>query len=80
MESKLKKLPDNNFDRKFDIELNAIRKKKKKTYSICDEIELTIKDNISNLNDMIKAEKDESTNEMYLKIKIEERIYNEFNF
>lgn len=76
----LEKLPEKKFDRKFDIMPEAIRKKKVRTFSIGEEIELKLKDNIENLNDVIKAIKDDDTNESYLKIRVSEDIFNEFKF
>lgn len=76
----LAKLPEKKFDRKFDIIPDAIRKKKVRTFSIGEEIELKLKDNIENLNDVIKAIKDDDTDEAYLKIKVSEEIFNEFKF
>lgn len=76
----LAKLPEKKFDRKFDIIPGAIRNKKVRTFSIGEEIELKLKDNIENLNDVIKAIKDDDTDESYLKIKVSEEIFNEFKF
>lgn len=79
-ENKLNILPNGKFDRQFDVKPESIRKKKKKTYNIGAEIELTIKDNISNLSDVIKVEENDGTGEKFLKIKINDNIYREFNF
>lgn len=76
---KLEKLPEKRFDRCFDIAIDAIRKNKPKTYKLSEEIDLTIKDSINNLKHIITAEKKDN-DEMYIKIKVDERTYNEFNF
>ena len=55
---KLNNLPNNKFDRRFDVIPSAIRNKKIRTYSIGEEIELKLKDSIKNLSDVIKAERD----------------------
>lgn len=66
------------FDKQFEIVPEAIRKNKIKIYKIHEDIDLTIKDNIDNLSDVIKADK--TIDEFYLRILIDEKTYNEFNY
>lgn len=79
LKNKLDKLSEKKFDRQFQITPGAIRNKKKRTYNINPDIELTIKDNIRNLKDVIKAEKGDNE-DLFIKIKVNENIYKEFDF
>ncbi|KOA19332.1 hypothetical protein CLHOM_24380 [Clostridium homopropionicum DSM 5847] len=79
LKTKLHKIPENRFDRQFEIAPEAIRNKKKKTYSISDDIDLTIKDNIENLKDIIRTEKS-NNDELFIKIKVSKEIFKDFNF
>ncbi|MFR4583675.1 hypothetical protein [Clostridium cadaveris] len=76
---KLNKLPENKFDKRFDITPNVIRKRKERTYNISDEIDLTLKDSVENLADVIKSEKI-SDDEMYIRIKVDEKTFADFNY
>lgn len=67
------------FDKQFDIAPKVIRNKKRKTYNINSDIELTIKDNVKNLTDIIKAEKEGEDN-LFIKIKVDQKTYKDFDF
>lgn len=79
IKDKLEKLPDKRFDRQFEIVPETIRNKKKKIYNINADIDLTIKDSIKNLKDVIKAEK-ESNNDLFIKIRVDEKTYKDFDY
>ncbi|MBY6898087.1 hypothetical protein [Clostridium botulinum] len=77
---KLNDLPKkNNFDAKFDIINDVIRSKKKRVININSNIDLTIKNSIDNLRGMITGIK-EPNEEYYIKIKVDEAVYSNFNF
>lgn len=79
LKTKLVKIPEHRFDRQFKIAPEAIRNKKKKTYYISEDIDLTIKDNVKNLKDIISAEKADN-DELFIKIKVSKEIFDDFDF
>lgn len=76
---KMNKIPDNKFDRQFNVSIDSIRSKKKKSFDLNGDIELIIKDNIENLRDIIIAERSDNDN-MYIKIKVDSEMFEQFNF
>lgn len=76
----LKELPDKGkFERKFEIVPKIIRARKRRVISINPNIDLTIKDKIENMKGIIQSIK-EPNNDLYIKIKVDESVFNEFNF
>lgn len=79
LKPKLDKLPDGNFDRKFDVIIKVLRNKKKRIIKINSDIDLTLNDSIENLKDIIKGEK-KPNNEYVLEIQVSKETFEEFNF
>lgn len=76
---KMQGMTENKFDRQFSIVNEIIKNKKKRTFDLSSDIELTIKDNIENLSDIIIAEKTEDNN-LYIKIKVDKETFDTFHF
>ncbi|MGL4763178.1 MAG: hypothetical protein ACRCWG_17285 [Sarcina sp.] len=68
------------FDGSFKIDRLGIKSKEPKKYIIHDRITLKITGAITNFKDIIKGKTDKETGEKYLKIKVSNSLYNEFNF
>lgn len=81
IKEKVKKLPENkNFDRRFDIVQGNIKGRIRNMYKINDKIELNLLDHIENLHDIITAEKDDLSEQKYLRINVDnDYIYNTFH-
>ncbi|MBB6696235.1 hypothetical protein [Clostridium algidicarnis] len=80
LKKKIYELPEKrSFDRQFEIIPTVIRKRKQKTYSVNQNIDLTIKDSIENLKDVIIGIIDDNQ-EKYIKIKVDEDIFTQFHF
>ena len=79
--NKIKALPKRKrFDMQFSSVQSAINAKIKKVYSVRKEIDITIKDAIDNIDEIIYSGRDEN-GELYLKIKVdsaENEIYKQF--
>lgn len=75
---KLNSVSEKRFDKQFEIVPKVIRKNKITVYKINEEIDLTIKDSVENLKDIIQSEKVEEN--MYLKIKVDEETYRSFKY
>lgn len=77
---KLDKLPENkNFERNFEIIPKIIRAHKKRVIFINPDIDLVLKDSTENLRGMIKGIYDQD-GEYYLKIRVNQGIYRDFNY
>ncbi len=66
---KLKDLPNNKFERQFNVIKKAIKARVRKIYHVNDDIELKINDGIDGIKDIIKSYKDDYTGEKYIQIK-----------
>lgn len=75
----LKDLPNNKFERQFNVVKKAIKARVRKIYHVNDDIELKINDGIDGIKDIIKSYKDEYTGEKYIQIKTnDDETYNSF--
>lgn len=65
----LKDLPNDKFERQFNVVKKAIKARVRKIYHVNDDIELKINDGIDEIKNIIKSYKDGYTGEKYIRIK-----------